>query len=208
MASTARQDPFRIVAAPADGLCLDFANTRYWRGSAQPTETLSGFGDLLAWCEGAGVLDPGGGGALRAWGDARRHEADRLAGKAVKAREAIYRLFGAVTAGDRPDEHDLERLNRLLAAAPERAVLADDARGWRLPPAEPSAASLLAPVLWSAGDLLAGPRMGRVRRCANDGCLWLFLDDSKGGTRRWCAMSACGNRAKARRHYLRKTAGD
>jgi hypothetical protein len=32
---------------------------------------------------------------------------------------------------------------------------------------------------------------------------WLFVDASKNGTRRWCDMTAFGNRAKARRHYLK-----
>jgi predicted RNA-binding Zn ribbon-like protein len=62
---------------------------------------------------------------------------------------------------------------------------------------------LLAPVLWSAGDLLTGGRLSRVRQCANPACLWLFVDDSKAGTRRWCSMASCGNRAKANRHYAR-----
>jgi predicted RNA-binding Zn ribbon-like protein len=48
--------------------------------------------------------------------------------------------------------------------------------------------------------------LARVRHCANERCLWLFLDDSKSGTRRWCSMSACGNRAKAHRHYARQKA--
>ena len=30
------------------------------------------------------------------------------------------------------------------------------------------------------------------------------LDKSKSSNRRWCSMSACGNRAKAHRHYLRQ----
>jgi predicted RNA-binding Zn ribbon-like protein len=46
-----------------------------------------------------------------------------------------------------------------------------------------------------------------VRRCASDACLWLFIDESKAGTRRWCDMSSCGNRAKSRRHYLKSKAG-
>jgi predicted RNA-binding Zn ribbon-like protein len=37
--------------------------------------------------------------------------------------------------------------------------------------------------------------------------MWLFVDESKNGTRRWCDMTACGNRAKARRHYLRSRDG-
>ena len=56
----------------------------------------------------------------------------------------------------------------------------------------------LAPVLWSAGDLLTGARLDKVKRCANPECGWLFLDDSRAGKRRWCSMTSCGNRAKAR----------
>jgi predicted RNA-binding Zn ribbon-like protein len=58
-------------------------------------------------------------------------------------------------------------------------------------------------VLWSAADLLTGARLARIRRCANDRCLYLFVDDSRNGTRRWCSMSMCGNRAKAHRHYVK-----
>ena len=50
-------------------------------------------------------------------------------------------------------------------------------------------------------------RLARVRRCANDKCRWVFLDDSKSANRRWCSMSACGNRAKAHRHYARRRQG-
>lgn len=47
---------------------------------------------------------------------------------------------------------------------------------------------------------------GRLRPCANDECRLFLLDRSRGGTGRWCSMSGCGNRMKARRHY-RRTAG-
>jgi len=29
------------------------------------------------------------------------------------------------------------------------------------------------------------------------------VDESRNGSRRWCSMKDCGNRAKARRHYHR-----
>jgi predicted RNA-binding Zn ribbon-like protein len=44
----------------------------------------------------------------------------------------------------------------------------------------------------------------RFRICANDGCRWVFHDESRAGRRRWCDMSSCGNRAKAARHRARK----
>jgi len=43
----------------------------------------------------------------------------------------------------------------------------------------------------------------RVKECDSDTCDWLFLDRSRNRSRRWCDMSDCGNRAKARRYQAR-----
>jgi len=48
----------------------------------------------------------------------------------------------------------------------------------------------------------------RFRICANDGCRWVFNDESRAGRRRWCDMSTCGNRAKAARHRARAKAAE
>ena len=47
----------------------------------------------------------------------------------------------------------------------------------------------------------------RVRKCANPDCPFWFLDTTRSGTRRWCSMTVCGNRLKARRHYERQQHG-
>jgi len=202
-----RNGRIRLVSAPPEDLCLAFANSRAWRPSDQPVEKLQAFADLVAWCETAKSLDATSADALRQWAQRNARDAATLFDEAIATREMIYRLFSATADNARPAAPDIETLNRLLEGAPGRvAVTVTDAGNrWRLPPAAPAVASLLAPVLWSAGDLLAGERLPRVRLCVNEKCRWLFLDDSKGGTRRWCAMRACGNRAKAHRHYLRKT---
>jgi predicted RNA-binding Zn ribbon-like protein len=172
-------------------LCLDFANTRYWRGQATPTETLNAPADLAAWLKAA------------------KPPAVRDFEQALALRETIYRLFDAQAEG-KPAPRDLDALNAALAQAPARKALKRSRGGyeWEVDARSVGALALLAPVLWSAGDLLAGPRLERVRRCANPDCGWLFLDDSRAGKRRWCSMSACGNRAKARRHYHRSKEQD
>jgi predicted RNA-binding Zn ribbon-like protein len=43
--------------------------------------------------------------------------------------------------------------------------------------------------------------VARVKTCPN--CDWIFLDKSKNGSRIWCDMAVCGNRNKARLHYVR-----
>jgi predicted RNA-binding Zn ribbon-like protein len=58
--------------------------------------------------------------------------------------------------------------------------------------------------LWAvardAGNLLTSESLQRLRECDGDVCGWLFLDLTKNGSRRWCDMRGCGNRAKVRRY--------
>ena len=182
------------IPAPDADLCFAFTNTRYWRGTPTPTEELRGADDLLRWAALAERLPP----ALLE----RFAAAPDLLADALALRETIYRCFAAIAHGGEPAAGDLDVLNRALADAPERRRVLRG--GWETSPSRPSAAVLLAPMLWSAADLLAGAQLVRVRQCENPQCGWLFLDNSKGGNRRWCSMSACGNRAKAHRHYLRQ----
>lgn len=95
-------------------------------------------------------------------------------------------------------------LNAVLARGSSTPVLRADGPGeevrvepgWR--PAWDAAVDYLA--------LLDG-RPGRIRRCARDTCMLWFHDTSRNGTRRWCAMEVCGNRAKASRYYARSRDG-
>jgi predicted RNA-binding Zn ribbon-like protein len=194
-----------FVVAPRNAMCLDFANTVSWRGSA-PAESLHNVSDLLKWCGDAGLVSAGVAHQIRKWPDKHPKRAAEIFAEAIELREAIYRIFHCVAANAKPAEADLGILNRALRYAPRRAAVQHigEGFGWQLEDSKPSASSLLAPVIWSAGDLLVGPQVARLRECSNDKCLWLFLDDSKNGTRRWCSMQACGNRAKAHRHYLRQ----
>jgi predicted RNA-binding Zn ribbon-like protein len=60
---------------------------------------------------------------------------------------------------------------------------------------------------WLAADELLEIltiRPGRIRQCAHPRCVLWFLDTSRNGSRRWCSMAGCGNRAKALEHYRRQ----
>jgi predicted RNA-binding Zn ribbon-like protein len=194
-----------FTAEMRDEACLNFANTLSWRGRAAPVETLADAGALLRWLAGSAGLAGKVVGEIESWVEAHPEQAGTLLAEAIVLRETLYRIFRALADGEAAPDRDLVALNRALAAAPprHRIARAGGRYGWRIGPAAISAPTLLAPVLWSAGDLLASDRRRHVRLCANDECLWLFLDESKAGTRRWCNMASCGNRAKARRHYQR-----
>jgi predicted RNA-binding Zn ribbon-like protein len=198
-----------LIAAPSDDLCLGYVNTMMWRGSDPPTETLHDVGELLGWLEksagmGAASLQP-----LRAWAREHPKKAAGLFEESIALREALFRMFSAVAAGEPVRDADFTTLREAVAEAPVRRQIAraDGSYAWRLEPLRPSVSELLVPVLWSAGDLMLKAGERRIRRCANDKCLWLFVDASKSGTRRWCDMTSCGNRAKAQRHYARLKEG-
>lgn len=188
-----------LVPAPPETLSIDFANTLYWRGADTPTETFGTLEDLLTWCREQAGVPAGLADACRV-----RDEDDEPAmlARALALREALYRLFHAQAEQREPHADDLALLGGFLAEAAPRVALAriDGAYAWRIGGGA-TLAVLLSPVLWSAIDLLGGARLAKVKRCANDACQWLFIDDSKNGSRRWCSMSSCGNRAKAYRHY-------
>jgi predicted RNA-binding Zn ribbon-like protein len=52
---------------------------------------------------------------------------------------------------------------------------------------------------WLALEALLVLPPARVRSCPR--CGWLFYDTTRGGRRKWCSMSTCGNREKVTRHY-------
>lgn len=57
----------------------------------------------------------------------------------------------------------------------------------------------------------ARPMWSRVKACRGTDCGWVFLDASRNGSRRWCDMATCGNRAKTTafraRHRAPRPAG-
>lgn len=185
---------------PRETLALDFANTRYWRGSETPTEELGDFATLARWCRANAALPV-----------APKIANPRAAlASALELREAIYRAFLAAAEGKAPPGVDIRLIGRDEPKGPLRLGILQARAGlaWRISlPAEGGIETLLAPIRWSAWDLLLGSRLARVKRCANARCRYLFLDASKGGTRRWCSMAACGNRAKAHRHYVKSKKG-
>jgi predicted RNA-binding Zn ribbon-like protein len=194
-------------------LCLDFANTVSGMRDVAPKEHLARYEDLVAFARQTGVVDDAH--AHRLLAEAALHPSDARAtfDRAIELREALYRIFLARARAAPPAAADLERLNAELARALSRRRIV--ARGDRLALGWDDAVALDAP-LWPIADsaatlLSSDARADRIRVCGlfdTEECSWLFVDETRAGTRRWCSMDDCGNKAKARRHYRRAKEGD
>ena len=182
--------------------CLDFVNTVEWRGAPQPSERLTGYGELLLWAEAAETIDRKTRRRLEIAAARDPSAAASALAEAIALRDTLAALFTA------PRPALVERLNAWLARAPERRRLAalGDRLDWAAERGSDAFLAPLWPVVWSAADLLVSGQAARVRACADRRCAWLFLDTARGRHRRWCSMEGCGNRAKARRHYRRHRA--
>jgi predicted RNA-binding Zn ribbon-like protein len=198
MADTPTIATLNVVGAhPA----LDFANTVGALPDGTPREYLVDYANLVSWAQRLGVLGRSEASALKRHAEAEPDGARRALTAARDLRGAIYGLFAAHAVGAAPAADAVERFNRHLARAQSHTAIVPtrDGFAWRWT----GEADALERPLWvlarSAADLLTDARLERVRQCAGDNCLWLFLDTSKNGSRRWCSMSDCGNRAKVRR---------
>lgn len=187
-------------------LALDFVNTVEWRGDPDAAgERLTSYRELALWAARSGAVPADQAAALLAESAARPADSATWLDRAIRLREGIARLVDP-DAGSADD--DLTLLNRMLALAAGPARLQRTSAGiaWADDPADPLATPLTA-VARDAAELLVSGRAGRVRCCDDRRCGWLFIDPARGRGRRWCSMADCGNRAKARRHYRRRTAG-
>ena len=207
--------PYRWVG---NLLCVDFANTVAWTAGVHPPEReaprpkyerFTRYERILDWSREAGTLDGREASVLRAEAGRRPAEAERALEWTRTVRLALHRVLAAAVHERRPDPAAMAVLNAALTEAHTRMrlVSTDGHFSWEWIGGDVALDRPLWPVVLSAADLLTGGDRARLRECAADQCGFLFLDVSRPGNRRWCDMSDCGNRAKARRHYERARSG-
>ena len=121
-------------------------------------------------------------------------------------REALRDLLFE-NAGGPPAPAAIETLDR--QAQRSRVALGFDQAGGTLEPRATGVDAALGRVLAVVAAAMADGSWGRVKACRADDCRWAFIDRTRNGSRHWCDMRVCGNRAKARafraRHGTRRT---
>ncbi|MEV1157115.1 ABATE domain-containing protein [Micromonospora chokoriensis] len=180
-------------------LALDFLNTRTGPPVGPPDDdVLTGYPELVAWGVYAGALSEPEAKALR-----RRFRDDPGGAQAaftrsLRIRDDLDEVFRAVAADRSPSTSVLARLRDDEADALGHARL-DRGRAfswtWR---DDQTLARPLRPVVHAAVQLLTTGALDRIKGCG--GCRFLFLDESKNRSRRWCSMDDCGTSEKIRRY--------
>jgi len=196
--------------------CLDFVNTVGGRVPGAPgtrsrvlRDKLGSYEDLLAWARHADVVEDRVARGLSRRAALRTGAASRAHARALAGREALHSVLTALVEGRTPQAAELAAVNAEVKAARqhERLVPTPDGLRWGDEDAESRLESVLWPVWRAAARLLASEDVSHVRRCGGEDCGWLFLDESRNHTRRWCTMEDCGNLSKVRRFRERRLRG-
>jgi predicted RNA-binding Zn ribbon-like protein len=187
----------------ADHLSLDFVGTEF-RRSGEYQDRLKTFDNLRDWLKRAGLLA-----SPEASGLARRCSAkasERVLSAARELRKSIRTAAEAVIDGKPVPPGAIRTINVLLTKRDGHFQIERRSsqleRRFISQMTDPLA--LLAPLAESAADLLCKADPALVRKCADETCNLLFYDSTKNHRRRWCSMSACGNRAKVATHRARQ----
>lgn len=182
-------------------LCLDFANTLYGHTDAIH-EYLYNYRDLVLWSRHVGILNQAEAGNLLSKWEQVPAEAEAVFRQAVQLRETIYRIFASLVHDGSPQETDLNQLHQAWLVSQAHTKLVWSENGFMLRWEMMNAIdSMLWRITGSALELLTSSELKRVKQCGR--CDWLFVDRSRNQKRRWCSMSACGNRVKMARRYER-----
>jgi predicted RNA-binding Zn ribbon-like protein len=193
--------PLLIVGG---NVALDLANTVDAPGLPTEFDHLQHPTTALAWAEQAGLLDHRQRDELARYAELAPDRAATELRRLHRLRRAVEDVFGAVA--DRTDIPEAAWVALRRAAGDAVAGARLDRRGdhghptWELD----SLDALGRPLAYAAWDLLTSGPLHRVKRCP--ACPWIYLDQSKNGSRRWCTMEDCGKSAKMQRYVAKRAA--
>ena len=201
-------------------LALDFANTVDDPAGAERYDHAGSFPELVGWSVRIGILQPDEAATLLA--SSADHPRARSAAlkRAHALRSILIETFStaaminsgelAANAGLDSRWRDLRSYVTDAMAHAELELCPELVEGrsqienqlsW---PVIMRLDAMLWPISLAAVQLLTSPQLARVKKCA--GCPWVFLDQSKNLSRRWCAMQDCGTHQKIVRYVARRAA--
>lgn len=190
--------PVADVRLDGGRLCLNFVNTIHDRHTAVLEDYINTPQRFLAWSLRAGAMDSSN------LSRKRRRISSSAGADVRRLRKHLHALFSALIDGTPIPKNAVQELDKWVHRAWRRLRVDPGAQRWLRPIREsPAHHEPLGAIALSALDLLTSD-LTRLRRCrAPNACGWLFYDDTKNGSRRWCSMSHCGVFFKMRRYRSR-----
>lgn len=123
---------------------------------------------------------------------------------AIAVREAIRGIIGANSGGSIYPV-DVATLNEAATASRLRARFGSDGKA-RLEPEVGGVVGAMGRIVAAVYAAMTDEDWTRLKLCNSQTCRWVFYDQSRNHSSRWCTMASCGNRQKAKRFRQRSKA--
>jgi predicted RNA-binding Zn ribbon-like protein len=187
--------PSLTLALLGGRLAIDFANAPSY--PAAPFSGLS-WEELVLFLEAARIVSHERGAALLSLSQTDPRTADSLLSRAMRLRDALREIFGAMVRRERITREWVAPINEILRITEGHDELLHEDGTWKMEfiAREGGPDWLLAAIARSAAEIVIDGPNARLRSCANPGCGLFFCDNSRTHRRRWCSMAVCGNRHK------------
>lgn len=189
----ATTDPQPGGREPAPGelaLVQSFLNT-HWNLRGDGEEILVTGEALADWLSARGLLPEA---HSLSGGDLRR---------ALAVREGL-RALAFRNGGDDVEGSALDEMHRASAAARVRIQVGLDGPRFAAD-ADAGLDGAIGGLYAIVGRAMIDGAWGRLKACPGRHCGWVFYDQSRNQSARWCSMKVCGDREKSRAYYHRRS---
>lgn len=127
----------------------------------------------------------------------------------LELRRLLQRMAQHVSAGEGCSASDIQQLNLVLSHVPlVRRLSGGNDSGMHLDLISISEGwtEVMGRIAADFAGTLSEGEARRIRYCENPDCLWVFYDDTRNRSKRFCDEKMCGNLMKVRRFRARKKA--
>lgn len=121
-------------------------------------------------------------------------------------RKLLHNYAIALVNGSSADQIDWDELNKIMAQVPviRQWNYHDGSRELVYLPLTQDWTSVMANIVSDFVYTVLDQDIHRIRICDNPDCRWVFYDDTRSRTKRYCEDKTCGNLMKVRRFRAKK----
>lgn len=176
-------------------LCLNFINTVFDRTVANPVSLISDKEDWIAWLLKVDLI--------------KNDDIDQAAlvfdlDEIFETRTILFTIFNGLAQKETISNRDLTLFEKLILKVQKATKLQanDGIPAEILQINKNNLNDYLLPIIKSGYELFLSNQINRIKECGH--CGWIYLDNSKNNSRKWCSMETCGSQIKAKRYYQNK----
>lgn len=172
-------------------LCLEFINTEWYSKHDGADECLYNFEWIKNFCDKWDIKQP--------------CFCDQSCEKLIKFRSELFQIMLQLSTEKKLSSANIKKLNKYLKKGKSKQSISYENSTFKLNviPEIDDLEWMIYKISLSCANLLTTKPLEYLKKCANPDCDWIFYDDSKNHSRKWCD-NKCASLMKVRKYRENK----